>query len=506
MRRTRVALLVSLVWLAAAAAAIIAAAFIGATAVGLGLLGAALGGGLAGSLWIGWRAEAEFAAQLGQLGKAVGLSGTESRSVEAIVANLCTRLDRAHLVKTAFAGLKQPAVVLSDDGEILAVTAGLSELEPQAVEGDTADTLFGHGFLASGGGVAEEELLVAGGHRFAAARRSAGTGRTVLELVPAGHYISDDDLDAFATALAGGHTSFRFDPIAVKQSTALRTLEAAFEEFDLGARALTQMLAGEELDPAFLRSNAGFAPQVRELSDTMRALNEELEETAAERDRLEAKMEAVLNAIDRYRASVTSLAEMAETSRAGLTVANDAMIQGREKVKAVRTLQRAAEVLISDAALSAERASLSVDGVDQATIEIDKLVAAIEDVSFRTNLLALNAAVEAARAGEKGAGFAVVAEEVRTLAQSTQRTAKDIRALAGTSRSQSEISVSEAGTLKKIIAGLGQHLENLSNETDMIAGALDAGSGAITRLDGHVGAFGSEAARALLLPKRRAAE
>ena len=52
------------------------------------------------------------------------------------------------------------------------------------------------------------------------------------------------------------------------------------------------------------------------------------------------------------------------------------------------------------------------------------MVAAIEDVSFRTNLLALNAAVEAARAGEKGAGFAVVADEVRMLAQSTQKTAQ----------------------------------------------------------------------------------
>ena len=505
MRRTRIALLVSLLWLAAAAAAIAAVTLVGMTVAGLVLMGLAFSGGLAGSVWLGWKAEAEFGARLGQLGQAVGLSGAESQSVEAIVANLCTRLDRAHLVKSAFSGLRQPAVVLSTDGEILAVTAGLAALEPRAIEGETADALFGSGYLAGGGGVAEQELLVAGGERFEAKRRSAGSGRTVLELVPAGHYISDDDLDAFATALAGGHTSFRFDPIAVQKSAALRTLEGAFEEFDLGARALAQMLAGEELDPAFLRSNAGFAPQVRELNDTIKALVNERDEAAAERDRLEAKAEAVLAAIDRYRASITSLAELAERSREGIGAANDAVGKGRDKVRAVRSLQREAGLLLSDAALSAERTDISVSGVDTATVEIDKLVAAIEDVSFRTNLLALNAAVEAARAGEKGAGFAVVADEVRMLAQSAQRTARDIRTLAGSSRAQSEISVNESASLKNILAKLTGHLENLSNETDMIATALDEGSGAIAQLDSQVGVVGSEAASALLLPKRKSA-
>ncbi len=131
------------------------------------------------------------------------------------------------------------------------------------------------------------------------------------------------------------------------------------------------------------------------------------------------------------------------------------------------------------------------------------MVSAIEDVSFRTNLLALNAAVEAARAGEKGAGFAVVASEVRTLAQATQKAAREIRGLVGSNRSSAEDSLAQSRALRNILTGLGSHLENLSNETDMIAGALDEGSGAISRLDGNVTAVGSEAARALQLPARR---
>ena len=503
MRQSRLALVVSLVWLAAVAAAMTAVLLLGAMPWGVGIAAAALVVALVASLWLGRAEEARHAARLGTLGRAVGLAGEDSRSMEAIVANLCSRLERAHLVKAAFAGLKQPALVLSAQGEILAVTQGLGDIEPRAVEGETADTLFGEGFLANGGGLAEDELLVTGGQRFEARHRSVGGGRTALELIPAGHYISDDDLDAFASALAGGHTSFRFDAETVQHSAALRTLEEAFESFDHGARALAQMLADEEIDPAYLASNAGFAPQVRALSDTLKALGDARDDAVADRERLEAKMEAVLDAIDRYRQSVTTLAELADQSRAGLAIATGTVRDGQQKIRSVRSLQKEARTSAVEAAKVAERAALSVDGVDTATAEIDKLVGAIEDVSFRTNLLALNAAVEAARAGEKGAGFAVVAEEVRNMAQSTQRAVKDIRAIVSSSRAQSEISMSEAGALRNILASLGQNLENLSNETDMIAGALDEGGDAVTRLDSQVTAVGSEAARALLLPKRK---
>ena len=503
MPRPRLALVVSLIWLCAAVGMLAIVSGLGNGTLGLALCGLPAVGAILLSLVIGVRSEASFTNRTSQLGQAVGLSGAESASIEAIVANLCQRLERAHLVKGAFAGLKQPALVLSPEGEILAATAGLVSLAPDAGEGQNADTLLDGSFTA-GGGLAEEQLLVVAGQRFEARHKSVGNGRELVELVPAGHFISDDDLDAFASALAGGHTSFRFDPIAVQRSVALRTLEAAFEEFDVGARALAQMLAGEEIDPAFLRSNAGFAPQVRELNDTLQALVDQRDEAATERDHLEAKIRAVLDAIDRYRASITTLADLADQSRAGVTVAGGAVERVRARVKAIRKLTRGAGDFLSDATLTAERAQLGAVGDDTATTEIDKLVAAIEDVSFKTNLLALNAAVEAARAGEKGAGFAVVADEVRTLAQSTQKTAKDIRMLAGTSRAHSEVSVAEVGALTKILSELGRHLENLSNETDMIAGALDEGGGAVQRLDAHIDAVGSEAAKALQLPRRKA--
>ena len=502
MSRTRLALLVNLCWLATIVVAGTGLTVFGPGLAGIGSAGLALLMGFAASFWIGARVERAHRAKLEVLGQAVGVSRAgEGVSVEAIVKNLCARLERANQFKIAFSGLRQPAVLLSADGEIVGASQGAIALEPRAVEGQPAEVLFGPGVLAQG--LAEDALIAVGDLRYHARQRDTGHGRSVIELTAAGHFIADDDFDAFTAALESGQTSFRFDKRAVQKSEALRGLQAGIESFDRGARAMAQMLAGELVDPAYLNSNDGLAPQVRELHDTLYAILEERDELAHERDRLEAKMQAVLNAIDRYRATVTAMAEYADKSRTGLVVASDAIEKSRERTKSVRDLERQARVMATDAGLAARRAEAAVEGVDATTAEIDKMMAAIEDVSFRTNLLALNAAVEAARAGEKGAGFAVVAEEVRTLAQTTQKTAKEIRQLVSSSRSQSGSSVTEADNLKKILSDLGEHLENLSNETDMIAGALDEGSGAITRLDNNVDALGHEAERALLLPARR---
>lgn len=90
-----------------------------------------------------------------------------------------------------------------------------------------------------------------------------------------------------------------------------------------------------------------------------------------------------------------------------------------------RTLASDSQASANEGILSMEKMTKAMEEIERSSNEVVKIVKSIDEIAFQTNILALNAAVEAARAGEAGAGFAVVAEEVRSLAQRSAAAANE---------------------------------------------------------------------------------
>ncbi len=113
----------------------------------------------------------------------------------------------------------------------------------------------------------------------------------------------------------------------------------------------------------------------------------------------------------------------------------------------------------------------SMEEIKKSSDQIAKIIKVIDDIAFQTNILALNAAIEAARAGEAGMGFAVVAEEVRNLAQRSAQAAKDTTTIIEANIELSNRGVLVAERVRNALAEITVQAKKVSELMDEISAA-----------------------------------